>query len=141
MVINESETQKLFKKKIPKSYLDYLHKRNVVSEEYYSSIENDLFGILCENVIFIEDTPFCVECILGASEVDVYDILRSNELYGLKSETGTAFAVLYGDDFLFFKPNDNKVYYHNRAKDYSVLIAESYNSLIDLIQMEENENE
>lgn len=142
MIINATDTKELFRKKIPQKYLEYLKERKVVSEEYLDSLKNGIFGILEENVLFIENKPFCVECFLGASNDDVYDIIRSNELFELEPQKGTAFAVLYGDDFLYFKPDDTKVYYFNRIDNTSVCIAESYNSLIGLIKMEENdENE
>ena len=136
MEINETDTKKLFRKKIPEKYFKYLQERKVISKEYVEALKAGIFGVLEENILLIDGKPFCVECLLGASNEDVYDIIRSNELYELEPVKGTAFATLYGDDFLYFRPNDTKVYYYNRLNDSSVCIAESYKSLTDLIKTE-----
>lgn len=137
LIAYQAETKKLFRKRIPKKYFEYLQNRGIISNEYFDSLKNGSFGLLEENVLFIDNKPFCVESILGASTEDVYDIIRTNEIYEIEPTQGTAFAILYGDDYLFFKPNDIRVYYCNRMDAVPVCIAESYGSFINSIQMEE----
>ena len=134
MHFNKTETTASFAPTISDKYFRFLDEREVVSEEYRASLKSGLFGILTENVIMIDNKPFCVNCILGESEDSIFDIIGTNQLYAINANDGTVFSVLYGDDYLFFKPNDTKVYYKSISTDEIVTLADSYNAFLSMVE-------
>ena len=137
MKFNKKETKESYIFPVTGKYYRYLAEREVISKEYKEALEGEQVGILMENVVIIQKKPFCVNCILGESNESIFDIIGNNEIYKLSKETGTVFAVLYGDDYLFFKPQDPHVYYKSISTDEEVLVANTYKDFIELIWFEE----
>ncbi len=139
MRVNRRETEESYKPIISDRYYKYLDDRSVVSDEYFTALKKGQFGILEENVLIIDESPFCLNCILGESEDSIFDIIGTNSLYNLSKEDGTVFAVLYGDDYLFFKPNDKRIYYKSISSDDEILVASTYNEFLGKIKFQEDE--
>ena len=133
MKINVEKTKKYFNDSIQEKYLDFLKERNIISERYIQALKSGNYGILEDNTILINDEEYIVTYILGSSTESIYDLIRVNQFYDLRSEEGTVFAILLGDDFLFFKPNDEKVYFFYRDTEEVTIVAEDYDSFLDLI--------
>lgn len=137
MIINKEETMESYETTISEKYYRFLEDRKVISKEYFSALRSGQFGILCENVLIIQGKPYCLNCILGQSDESIYDIIETNKLYGLSKDDGTVFAVLYGDDYLYFKPNDSKVYYKSLSSDEDFLVSNSYKEFLSKIDYQE----
>ena len=140
-MFDENKSNSLFTKPISEASIQYLKNRNVVSVEYFEALRKGMFGILDENTIQIKGIPYAINCILGESKDSIYDIRGTNDLYRLDPSVGTAFSVLYGDDYLAFKPNDERVYFRSLSSDEEVLVAESYDDFINQIRMEDTNDE
>ncbi len=138
MKFDFENTKKFFSFPIDQKYFAYLKCRQIVSNEYIEALQKEQYGYLQENMILIQDQPYCLDCILGASGEAICDLMGTNDLYGLSAEIGTVIAVLLGDDYLFFKPNDPTVYFCCRDTDEIVPVAGSYSELQTKIQYEEN---
>ena len=139
MKFNVPETKESFTFPVSNRYYSFLDGRRIVSTEYLEALKNGCVGIMLENTIIIQESPFCLNCILGESSENIFDIIETNKLYNLSPDDGTAFAVLYGDDYLFFKPNDSRVYYRSISTDKVVLLANSYSDFLSLIRYEDTE--
>lgn len=136
MIFNLLETNDSYIFPVGKEYFDYLKERHIVSKDYICSLKSKQVGILNENVIMIDNRPFCLQCILGSSDDNIFDIIKTNELYKIKADEGTAFGVLYGDDYLLFKPNDERIYYQSLSGDETIAIADTYKDFIAMIKTE-----
>ncbi len=75
-----------------------------------------------------------VSYILGASKTDIYDIIRVNQIYGIEPDEGTIFAIIRGDDYLFFKPNDAAVYFFCRDTEEDIKVAEDYKAFTEILK-------
>lgn len=138
MKFDFKNTKKYFLFPVGKSHFDFLADRKIGSVQYFEALRNGQYGYLLENVILIQNRPYCVDCILGRSKESICDLIGTNNLYGLSADKGTAFATLVGDDYLFFKPNDPKVYFYDRDTDETILVAANYNGFTELIKDEES---
>ena len=137
MKFNQRDTDESFIKPISEEYFDYFKEREIVSDEYFRALRNGEYGILEENMLLINNTPFCLNCLLGESKESIFDIRGTNSLYGVSKDEGTAIAVLYGDDYIFLKPNDPKIYYKSISTDEELLIADTYNGFIKKLSFQE----
>ena len=137
MMFDEMKSKSLFSRQISDDYIQYLRERKVVSAAYFQALREGNVGVLDENMILINDVPYAVNCILGKSQEAIYDIRGTNDLYQLDPSNGTVFSVLYGDSYLFFKPNDERVFFRSLASDEEVLVADSYDDFINKIKMED----
>lgn len=137
MIFNQRDTDESFIKPISEEYFDYFKEREIVSDEYFRALRNGEYGILEENMLLINNTPFCLNCLLGESKESIFDIRGTNSLYGVSKDEGTAIAVLYGDDYIFLKPNDPKIYYKSISTDEELLIADTYNGFIKKLSFQE----
>lgn len=133
LLFNNNDTKESYIKPISRGHLLYLENRGIISRDYYHALLIGDYGILKENKLEINGTPFCVNCILGQSDDQIFDIIGTNSLYNLQPEKKTAFSVLYGDDYLFFKPNDEKIYYWSISLDEEILLADTYNDFLSMI--------
>ncbi|MBQ6520495.1 MAG: hypothetical protein IJI14_17405 [Anaerolineaceae bacterium] len=140
MKFNIIQTKESYVFPIPELYFTYLNERKIISEGYQKALRNDSVGILEENKIIIQNKPFCVNCILGKSSESIFDIIGTNKLYGLNPEEGTVFAVLYGDDYLFFKPDDKRIYYKSISSDEIIPLASCYTEFLSMICFDNSEN-
>ena len=136
MMFDELETKASYIFPVSEKYFGYLKKRKVISREYINTLKSGGVGILTENFILINDVPYSVNCLLGESKESIFDIIETNSLYGLSSEDGTAFAVLHGDDYLLFLPNDAGVYYKSISTDERVLLAKSFTLFLGMISFQ-----
>lgn len=133
MKFNVEKTKKYFNDSIQEKHLDFLKDRNITSKGYLQALKEGAFGMLEDNTIQINNEEYIVTYILGSSNESIYDLIRVNQFYDLDPQEGTAFAILLGDDFLFFKPNDEKVYFFYRDTEEVAEIAEDYDSFLNLI--------
>ena len=136
MRINTEETKMYFNDSIQEKYFDYLKERNVISEEYVQSLRNGQYGMLEENILLINKEEYVVSYILGSGKESIYDLIRVNQFYDLAPEVGTAFAILLGDDFLFFKPNDKRVYFFYRDTEKITEVATDYEAFLKQIKFQ-----
>ena len=125
MKIDIEQSKPYFKRRLSKKYLTFIEERNVTAKGYLELLKSHQYGFMVENSIKIGKDEYSVQYILGPSEEDIYDLIRDNEIYGIKPEEGTIFAVLLGDDYLFFKPNDDAVYFCFRDTEEIIKVAES----------------
>lgn len=137
MKFDAENTNKYFSFPIEQEHIEYLKHQQIASAEYLESLQQNQYGYLRENMLLIQGKPYCLDCILGASSESICDLIGTNDLYNLSAEVGTVFAVLLGDDYLFFKPNDPTVYFCCRDTDEIIPIADSYLELQKKIQYEE----
>lgn len=126
-------TENLFYSTIPQNYYDYLTTRGVISQQYINALQQKQFGILCENTIQIDDT-YSVRYILGASNESIYDLIQTNKLYLMPKEIGTVFAVLEGDDFLFFKPFRPEVFFFYRDTEEEIMLSSDFYNFVNKIK-------
>ncbi len=132
MKINKEKTRQYFSDAVEKKHLDFLRERDVISKGYIKALKEGQYGMLENNCIYINGEEYIVTYILGASKESIYDLIRVNQFFDLPPEQGTAFAILLGDDFLFFKPYDETVYFFCRDTEEEFVVAEDYNSFMDL---------
>lgn len=132
MKIDAEKTKKFFDEAIQEKHLEFLKERNVISEQYVQALKDGTFGMLEDNTIIINGEEYVVTYILGSSKESIYDLIRVNQFYDIPAEEGTAFAILLGDDYLFFKPNDEKVYFFYRDTEEVTEVAEDFNSFMNL---------
>lgn len=125
MKIDIEQSKRCFKRQLSQKYLTFLEDRNVTAKGYLDLLKNHQYGFPEENSIKIGHDEYSIQYILGPSEEDIYDLIRDNEIYGIKPEEGTIFAVLLGDDYLFFKPKDDAVYFCFRDNEEIIKVAES----------------
>lgn len=136
MKINVEKTHLYFDDSICDKYYDFLKRRNIRSKSYIQALKDGKYGILEDNTILIEEEEYMVTYILGSSKESIYDLIRVNQFYDLDPKEGTAFAILLGDDFLFFMPNDEKIYFFCRDTEEIKEVAADYDSFINLIQFQ-----
>ena len=134
-MINESETRECFKKSITKKYFDYLESRGITCKQYLEALRQKKFGFINENMLNIDGRPYSVQCILGRSDESIYDIIKTNELYGIEPVNGTAIAVMYGDDYVYLMPDDEKIYFMDCCFGKSMIIADTYDEFISNIRI------
>ena len=134
MKINVEKTKRYFNDSIQEKYLDFLKERNITSKGYIQALKDGKFGMLEENFIEINNEEYIVTYILGSSNESIYDLIRVNQFYDLNSEEGTVFAILLGDDFLFFKPNDERVYFLYRDTEEVTEVASDFDSFLSQIK-------
>ncbi len=136
MKINTEKTKLYFDDTVCDKYFDFLEKRNISSKSYITALKDGDYGMLEDNSILIEGEEYMVTYILGSSKESIYDLIRVNQFYDLDPKEGTAFAILLGDDFLFFMPNDEKVYFFCRDTEEAKEVAADYDSFLALIQFQ-----
>lgn len=122
---------------ISKEYFDYLQERKIDSPMYYEDLRNGRYGFLKENMIEIQGQSYFIDCILGCSQEPIFDLIGTNELYGMSAFEGTIFAVFLGDDYMYFKPMDSRVYLKKYHEDIEIVLTESYEELIEKITYKE----
>ena len=125
MKIDREQSKPYFKQRVSKKYIVFLESRNVTAKGYCEHLKQHLYGFPQENAIRIGNDEYSIQYLLGPSNEDIYDLIRDNQIYGMKPEDGTIFAVLLGDDYLFFKPNDDAVYFCFRDTEETIKVAES----------------
>ena len=136
MKINTEKTKLYFDDTVCDKYFDFLEKRNIRSKSYIKALKDGDYGMLEKNSILIEGEEYMVTYILGSSKESIYDLIRVNQFYDLDPKEGTAFAIMLGDDFLFFMPNDEKVYFFCRDTEEAKEVAADYDSFLALIQFQ-----
>ena len=138
-MFNEKDTKQFFINPIKQQYYDYLLSRGVNHSDYLSALREGNVGILNENVILIGADKYSVNCILGMSNESIFDIIGTNALYGLTPDRGTVIAVLYGDDYIFYKPNDHCLYLSTVSNIEVSVVAESFTEFLTMIHVETND--
>ena len=113
----------------------YLECRKIQAKDYCGWMTTAIGGFLDENIICIKNEHFSIQCFLGKSQNDVYDIELCNILYGLEDSDYCAIALLYGDDLICISRNDSKVYYFNASSREMQIICDDFTSFLDLIIM------
>lgn len=134
MKFQKKVTEDTYKRSVSDKYYEYLKSRGITNTNYIKALKNNEFGILIENVVTISDKPFCLNCILGESSENVYDLIETNNMYGLSKEEGTVIAVLYGDDYIFAKPESESIFYKSITTDEVIELAKSYKDFCELIK-------
>lgn len=139
MKFNKEETENYFNDPVEERYFTYLEQRGIVSSWYIQSLREGKQGVLQDNGIVIADEEYSVECILGSGKIDIFDLIRNNEIYGVSAEEGTVIAILLGDDYLFLKPNDERIYFCCRDTEKVIVVAKDYQELDEMIKYKEEE--
>ena len=134
MTINIVKTREHYKETLSESYYDYLLKRGINSTSYIQALRGGLFGVLDENCIVIDGYDYCIRCVLGMSEENIYDLIQTNVLYGLSPAEGTVIAVTEGDDYMFLKPDEDTVYFCFREDEEITRVADNYEAFISMIK-------
>lgn len=136
MKINAEKTKMYFNDSVQGKYFDFLKERNIISESYVQALKKGEYGMLEDNSLIINKEDYVVTYILGSGKESIYDLIRVNQFYGLAPEEGTAFAILLGDDYLFFKPNDKRVYFFYRDTEEVTEVATDYEAFLKQIKFQ-----
>jgi len=137
MKINAEDTKEYYNSTVDERHLRFLEDRGINISEYTDFLREGRYGILDYNTVTLCGEECMVNCFLGSSNEGIYDLIRDNEIFGIKPEEGTIFAILEGDDFLFFRPDDEAVYYCYRDTEEVFRVADSFGELLEMIVMDE----
>ncbi len=115
--------------------LQYVNSCGLKNDQYEEFLINNEYGFLDENQMIINNEEYSVECFLGVSNNEAYDMVRANKLAELYNTKYCAIAILYGGDLVCLNTEDNKVYcwFHENWDKKPICIANSFNQFVDSI--------
>lgn len=133
--INKEKNNNLFQLEQVESILDYIKAKNIQNKQYEKFLIDFGYGFLDENQVFINNEEYSVECFLGVSNNDVYDIIKANKLAELDKTQYCAIANLYGGDLICLNNQDDKIYLwiHEAWNNQPIRIANNFNELLEKI--------
>ena len=133
IAFDKIKSQGIFEQPEKNFFSNYFEFMRIQAHYYCAWIEQNGGGFLTENNICINEEEYSVQCFLGKSKNDAYDIRRCNRLYELENSDFCAIALLYGDDLLCLCRKDNHIYFYDTLQNAVQPIASDFENLLNLI--------
>ena len=133
MYIDKLKNSTFFEDDAEQYMLNYLCSKGINNYDYINFFKKHGLGFFNDNILYINEDEYSIECFLGSSENSAYDIIKCNKIRDLDSTPVCAIAMLYGDDLICLSNRDLAVYFWD--DNNLVKIADSFSEFIKKIQL------
>ncbi len=120
--------------------LKYLESRNVKDNEYLLFIQQLDFGLLEDNIFYIDDEEYTLDYFYSNSDVNGYDIIQVNKNLNLASGSILAIANVHGEDIICLNTCTNEILLWELESGVGdmVHIADSFHEFEQMLDFEYN---
>ena len=132
---NKEKSKNIFNCGQVENILNYIRLRNIQNKQYEKFLIDYGYGFIDENELTINNEIYSIECFLGVSNNNAYDIVMANKLAELDQTKYCAIANLYGGDLICINNQDDKIYLWTHEEWYNepICIANDFNELLEKI--------
>ena len=137
MLVDKNKSLEIFKP-VSEELLEYLKVNGVVSKEYIDFLKETNGGFFYPNGYNINEEVYSVDTLLGKSDIEIYDLIESNNIMKIDVSKIIVIGYFIGDDLICIRPFENSIYFcaldDIEAKKI-VKIADSFYSFLEKIKI------